>query len=94
LTSRIHQLTQRLKLPDKYEMTIDPLLTGQAFDAKSIREMSLALESVCNALGLDADDKAARMRVAEKIIELAGHGMRGATFHATAAKEFGADREE
>jgi hypothetical protein len=54
--------------------------------------MFLALESVCNALGLHSDDEAARIRVAEKIIELAQHGMRGATLHATAAKEFEADR--
>ena len=54
--------------------------------------MSLALESVYNALGLHVDDEAARIKVAEKIIELAGHGMRGATLHATAAKEFEADR--
>ena len=45
--------------------------------------MSLALESVCNALGLHVDDEAARIRVAEKIIKLAGHGMHGATLHAT-----------
>jgi hypothetical protein len=55
-------------------MTIDPFLTNQAFDAKAIREMSFALESVCNALGLHVDDGAARIKVAEKIIELAGHG--------------------
>jgi hypothetical protein len=73
-------------------MTIDPFLANQAFDAKAIREMSLALESVCNALGVHVDDEAARIKVAEKIIELAGHGMRGATLHATAAKEFKADR--
>ena len=43
-------------------------------------------------LGLHVDDEAARIRVAEKIIKLAGHGMRGATLHATAVKEFEADR--
>ena len=75
-------------------MTIDPFLTNQAFDAKAIREMSFALESDCNALGLHVDDGAARIKVAEKIIELAGHGMRGATLHATAAKEFEADRSQ
>jgi len=54
--------------------------------------MSLAVESVCNALGLHSDDEAAGIRVAEKIIELAGNGMRGgATLHATGAKEFEAD---
>jgi hypothetical protein len=73
-------------------MTIDPFLTGQAFDSKAIREMSLALDSVCNALGIGADDKAGRRKIAEKIIELAGHGMRGATLHATAAKEFEAHK--
>ena len=73
-------------------MTADPFLANQAFDAKAIREMSLALESVCNALGLHVDDEAARIRVAEKIIKLAGHGMHGATLHATAVKEFEADR--
>jgi hypothetical protein len=54
--------------------------------------MSLALENVCNALGVHVDDEAAGIKVAEKIIELAGHGMRGATLYATAAKEFEADR--
>ena len=32
--------------------------------------------------------------VAEKIIELAGHGMRGATLHATAIKELEAPRRK
>jgi hypothetical protein len=59
-------------------MTIGPFLANEAFDAEAIREMSLALESVCNALALHADDEAARKKVAEKIIELAGHGMGGA----------------
>jgi hypothetical protein len=62
-------------------MAIDPFLTGQAFDPKAIREMSLALDSVCNALGVGDDDEATTRLVAEKIIE-AGHGMRGATLHA------------
>ena len=73
-------------------MTADPFLANQAFDAKAIREMSLALESVCNALRLYVDDEAARIRVAEKIIKLAGHGMHGATLHAMGVKEFEADR--
>jgi hypothetical protein len=67
-------------------MSIGPFLTGQAFDSKAIREMSLALESVCNAIGVAPEDQAVRRMVAEKIIELAGHGMRDATLHATAAK--------
>jgi hypothetical protein len=48
-------------------MTIDPFLANQAFDAKAIREMSLVLESVCNALGLHVDDEAARIKVAETL---------------------------
>ena len=47
--------------------------------------MSLALESVCKTLGL----KAATRHVAEKIIELSQHGVRGvATLHAMTVKEF------
>ena len=60
--------------------------------ARASFKVPLTLESVCNALGLHVDDEAARIRVAEKIFKLAGHGMRGATLHATAVKEFEADR--
>jgi hypothetical protein len=72
-------------------MSIDPFLTGQAFDSKAIREMSLALESVCNGLGVPAGDQAARRLVAEKIIELAGHGMRGATLNTMTIKAVAAE---
>ena len=48
--------------------------------------MSLALESICNALGVRRDDENTTRLVAEKVIELAGHGMRGATLHAPAIK--------
>jgi hypothetical protein len=71
-------------------MNIDPFLTGKAFDQRSIREMSLAFESVCNGLGIGDDDEANRRLVAEKIIELAGHGMHGATLRAAAIKEVNA----
>ncbi len=37
--------------------------------------MSLALESVRNALGLQVDDEAARIKVAEKIIACANSGL-------------------
>ena len=57
-----------------------------------IREMSLALESVCNTLGLKVIDDAATRLVAEKIIELSQHGVHGvATLHAMAVKEFKAE---
>jgi hypothetical protein len=75
-------------------MAIDPFLTGQAFDPKAIREMSLALDSVCNALGVHDDDEATTRLVAEKIIALAGHGMRGATLHATVFKQIEENRRK
>ena len=74
-------------------MAIDPFLTGEAFDSKAIREMALTLESTCNALGVRGDDETATRLIAEKIIELAGHGMRGATLHATTIKEVKAHRQ-
>jgi hypothetical protein len=71
---------------------IRPFLSGQAFDPEAIREMSLALESVCNTLGLKVMDDAATRLVAEKIIELSQHGVHGvATLHAMAVKEFKAE---
>ena len=51
--------------------------------------MSLALESVCATLGLKVIDDPATRHVAEKIIELSQHGMRGvATLHTMTVKEF------
>ena len=52
--------------------------------------MSLAFESVCNGLGMRDDDEANRRLVAEKIIELAAHGMQGATLRAATTKEVNA----
>jgi len=56
--------------------------------------MSLAFESVCNGLGVPPEDQAARRLVAEKIIELAGHGMRGATLHAMTVKAVEAEHRK
>jgi hypothetical protein len=68
---------------------IRPYLTGEAFDPETIREMSLALESVCSALGLKVVDDPATRCVAEKIIALSQQGVRGvATLHAMTVKEF------
>jgi hypothetical protein len=72
----------------------DPFLTGQAFDSKAIREMSLALESACNALGVPREDRAATRLVAEKIVQLAGHGMRGATLQTMIVEEVEAERRK
>ena len=70
-------------------MPIRPYLAGQAFEPESIREMSLALENVCETLGLRlADDPKTRL-VASKIIELTQRGVRDApTLTAMTLKEF------
>ena len=57
--------------------------------SETIREMSLALESVCSSLGLKVVDDPATRLVAEKIIALSQHGVRGvATLHAMTVREF------
>ena len=56
-------------------MPIRPFLYGQAFDPEAIRDMSLAFESVCEALGLKTTDDPATRLVAEKVIELAQRGV-------------------
>jgi hypothetical protein len=53
-------------------MPIRPFLAGQAFDPETIRDVSLALEKVCEALS-------ATRVIAEKIIELAQRGVRDVT---------------
>ena len=70
-------------------MPIRPFLLGQAFEPEIIREMSLALEHVCETLALRlVDDPNARL-VASKIIELAQRGVRDApTLTAMTLKEF------
>ncbi len=70
-------------------MPITPYLAGQAFDPDVIREMSLALETVCETLGLRLTDDPNTRLVASKIIELAQRGVRdGPTLSAMTLKEF------
>jgi hypothetical protein len=59
-------------------MPIRPFLAGQAFQPELIREMSLALETVCAKLDLTMSDDPARRLLATKIIELAQRGVRDA----------------
>jgi hypothetical protein len=66
---------------------IRPILANQAFDPETIREMSLALESVCEALGLRMADDVATRRVAMKIIEFTQRGIRGAELRSMVLKE-------
>jgi hypothetical protein len=70
-------------------MPITPYLVGQAFEPEAIRQMSLALESVCDTLNLRLTDDPNTQLVASKIIELAQRGMRDApTLSAMTLKEF------
>jgi hypothetical protein len=76
-------------------MPIRPFLAGKAFEADLIREMSLALETVCEKLQLRlTDDPSTRLGastrlVASTIIELAQRGVRdAATLSAMTLKEF------
>jgi hypothetical protein len=70
-------------------MPIIPSLAVQAFGPEAIREMSLALESVCETLQLRLTDDANTRLVASKIIELAQCGVRDApTLSAMTLKEF------
>jgi len=59
-------------------MPIRGFLAGQAFEPEVVRQMSLALETICGKFGMKlADDPATRV-VALKIIELAERGVRDA----------------
>jgi hypothetical protein len=73
-------------------MPIRPFLAGQAFDPEAIRDMSLALERVCDALSLKNVDDAATRLVAEKIIELRQRGVHDvAMLTSLTLKEFKGD---
>jgi hypothetical protein len=70
-------------------MPISPFLAAQAFEPELIRQMSLALESVCETLELSLTDDPNTRLVASKIIELAQRGVRDApTLSAMTLKEF------
>jgi len=70
-------------------MPITPYLAGQAFEPEIIREMSLALQSVCDTLKLRLADEPSTRLVASKIIELAQRGVRDApTLSAMTLKGF------
>ena len=60
-----------------FNIAIRPFLSDRAFEPEAIEEMSLALERVGHILGLKVIDDTATQLVAEKIIELSQHGMRG-----------------
>ena len=73
----------------KKAMPITPYLAGQAFEPEIIREMSLALQSVCDTLKLRLADEPNTRLIASKIIELAQRGVRDApTLSAMTLKGF------
>lgn len=59
-------------------MPIRRFLDNRPFEPETIKEMSLALERVCEAMGLRPVDDALTRMVAQKIIELAQRGIKGA----------------
>jgi hypothetical protein len=61
---------------------------NQAFDPETIRDMSLALERVCETLDLRVQDDPTARLVAKKVIELAQRGLRGNALSSAALKEF------
>ena len=70
-------------------MPTTPYLAGQALEPEVIREMSLALETVCDTLKLRLTDDPNTRLVASKIIELAQRGVRdAAALSAMTLKEF------
>ncbi len=73
-------------------MPIRPFLAGQAFEPEAIRNMSLAYESACEALGLRLREDTATRLVAKTVIELAQRGISDAkTLRDMALKEFNRD---
>jgi hypothetical protein len=74
-------------------MPIRPFLAGEPFDPEIITTMSVALESVCEALHLKLVDDPATRLVAQKIIELVQRGVRdAATLTASTLKEIKSDQ--
>ena len=57
-------------------MPITPYLAHQAFDPEVIETMSAAFVATCDALHLKVGDDPETRFVAEKVIELAQHGIR------------------
>ena len=70
-------------------MPIRPFLANQPFEPELIRQMSVALETVCGKFEMKLTDDPATRVVAQKIIELAQRGVRDApTLSEMTLKEF------
>ena len=67
--------------PERFGAAIMPIrgfLSGQAFEPEVVRQMSLALETICGKFGMKLTDNPATRVVALKIIELAQRGVHDA----------------
>ena len=74
-------------------MPITSYLAHQAFDPEVIETMSAAFVAACDALHLKVGDEATRV-VAEKVINLAQHGVRDPNeLRSMTLKEFGLSDE-
>jgi hypothetical protein len=60
-------------------MPIRGFLSGQAFEPEVVRQMSLALETICGKFGMKLTEDPATRVVALKIIELAQRGVHDAS---------------
>ena len=91
LARRGEQLTDFTREANrKASVPITPFLQGQGFDPKTDQAVANALVMTCEALGLSNRDDAMTQLVAEKIIELAKHGLNDPIeLHLAAIKEFG-----
>jgi len=59
-------------------MPIRGFLSGQAFEPEVVRQMSLALETICGEFGMNLTDEPATRVVAARIIALAQRGVHDA----------------
>ena len=57
-------------------MTIYPLFADQAFEPETLKNMSQAYETVCEALELNVKNDMVTEAVAERIVEFAQRGVR------------------
>ena len=88
-TAKTFFLAQRAFFGNHHRVgAIRPFFANQAFDPEAVRDMSLALERVCETLDLRVQDDPATRLMAKKIIELAQRGVRGDALSSAALKEF------
>ncbi len=89
LTNFINEANRKASAPTT------PFLRGQVFDPETAQAITNALVMTCEVLGLSNRNDAMTQLVAEKIIELAKHGLKNPTaLHLAAIKEFNSDPQQ